>query len=282
MKNFNSIDFKGRLFDYTLEERTGDYGVAIAGELTIEVDADGTLANARFFAKPKFNSGKANSTYAVLDAMMSGEYQTVKENGEAADWIAITGSVDVNYFVSKQSNDGEIARAQKVRGGFIKPNREKRYANKWKTDLLVTSITDVEADVERGLDRFLRVKGFIVDDYNKRLAEIQVQVRAEKAINYIAGLEASIAQPYFVSTWGALMQVKRLVVTKNAFGEDEENEFSNIQWVVTGMNPEAYIFGDESAITNEDYETFRANLSAFIDAIKEKESEGTGAEDLPF
>ena len=173
-KSYNALDMKGRLFNYSLETIDTDKGEAISGEVSVEVDAEGTVATMRFFGYPTYNSGKPNKTYAVLDDMLAGNYKTVVDHGEDADWISCIGSINVSYFVSKASSaDDDLARAQKMRGAFINPNKEKKYSNKWKLDMLVTNIREIDADEEKKMPRFVKVGGSFVDDYHERLMEVQ-------------------------------------------------------------------------------------------------------------
>lgn len=286
MKSYNALDMKGRLYSYALEEKENDKGTAITGDVVLEVDEDGTTVTVRFFAYPTYNNGKVNKTHGILDDMMAGNMKTVTDDGDEAEWIALTGSIDVSYFVARNSNDDELARAQKLRGGFINPNKEKKYSNKWKLDFLMTGVKEIEADEEKQLERFVRATGFLIDDYNKRVMEVQFQARTEGAMNYLLGLEPSYEMPHFASTWGKVVKMARLVTRKNAFGEDETDEYSSTQWVITGMNPEPYNFGDEVAISTDTYEEYRAALDEYKEAQRDKDggggSGGGGKKELAF
>lgn len=285
MKTYNALDMKGRLYNYALQVINTEKGEAISGDVSLEVDADGTVVTVRYFGYPTYSTGKTNKTYGILDDMMAGNYKTVVDNGEDADWLSLTGSIDVSYFVGRNTDDGELARAQKFRGAFINPNKEKRYNNKWKLDMLITKITEVDADEEKHLPRFVRVSGFLVDDYNNRVMEVSFQARSEGAMNYILGLEASYDQPYYVSTWGQILKVSRLVVRKNAFGEDETEEYNSAQWVITGMNPEPYEWGEEKIMTDDQYQELRDNLEAHKQEQADKDGgsgEGKKKPDLAF
>lgn len=107
-------------------------------------------------------------------------------------------------------------------------------------------------------------------------------------MNYLLGLEASAEVPYFVSTWGELATIKRVVTRENAFGENETDEYNSTQWVITGMSPEPYDFGDESAMTFDQFAEFKAKMEEFKQAERDKgdgdngEATGSGAKDLAF
>lgn len=275
-KTYNGLDMKGRLFSYNLETKEHEEkGEGIIGSVTLEVDEKGTTVELRLMPQyPVFNSGKPNKTHGILEDMMAGNYNTVVDNGDDADWFSMTGSIDVSYFLPKNARvDDDLARAQKCRLGFINPNQKKEYCNKWKLDTLITDVKDIEADVEKELPRYVQVSGYLIDSYRERLMEVVFQARSENAMNYILSLPVSDEAPHYVSTWGEIMRIERTVVNKNAFGEDEETKYNSSAWVITGMNPNAYMVGDESGITLEDY----ANLKNELNAHKEEQKNGEDA-----
>jgi len=285
MKSFNRVDMKGRLYNYKLQTVDTDKGEAISGSIDLEVDADGTKAEIRYFAYPVYNSGKKNATYGVLDSIMAGNYKTVVDDGDEADWLACSASIDVNYFVSQRSDDGELARSQKIRGAFINANKDKKYTNSWELDFLITSIIDVDADEEKGYPRYLKVSGYMVDDYNKRLMAVNFQARKEAAVEYIAGLEASAQAPYFVRTGGKLSKTVSRVVKRNAFGEDSYNEYENVHWTIESMEPDAYEFGSDAVMTQEQYDELLGALEEYLEDVKSKsanDSGSTGKKKLSF
>lgn len=266
MKSYNNVDMKGRLYSYNLEEKDTDKGTAIAGEVTLVVDEAGTQATARFYATPMYKTGKPNRTYGMLEDMMAGNYKTVVDDGDDADWFGISGNIDVSYFPPRDGGAKEIedlVRSQKIRGSFLNANKEHKFQNKWKIDMLIGRIDDVEADEEKGYPHQVRVSGYLVDNYNERVMGVQFMARKEAAMNYILGLTASWDNPYYVSIWGELLRVTRTIVRKNAFGEDEQDTYDSTIWAITGMSPDAYAFGDESGITVDEYKELRDNLDEF-------------------
>ncbi len=279
MKTFNQVEMKGRLYSYSLEKSENAAGVAvIMGEVTLEVDADGTTSAFRYYSPEVYKSGKENKTYGILDGMIAGNYKTVVDDGDDASWLYLTGSIDSSYFLPKNSKPtDDLARAQKIRGSFINPNSKKEYHNRWKLDFIITKIEEIEADEERNLPRYARISGYYIDDYNERVVEVQFQARKDAAINYILSLSADEEAPYFVSTWGELSKVGRLVVRKNAFGEDETDEYTSIQWVITGMVENPYDFGDESVITFDQFKEFKVNLNTLKDEQRKKALESVEA-----
>ena len=263
MKNYNTFDMQGRLYSYSLEVKDTDNGEAISGEVTLEVDKEGNRATVKMFARPTFKNGKTNRTYGMLEDMMAGNYTTVVEDADNADWFGLTGNIDVSYFAPKDGGAkdvDELARSQKLRGSFLNQNRDHKYKNRWNLDMLITRVDDVDADEEKHTPHMVRVMGYAIDDYNERLNEVVFEARKEAAMNYILGLPVSYDAPYFVRVWGEMLKISRIVVHKNAFGDDETNEYDSFRWAINGMNPEAYEFGDESAISKETYDSYREAL----------------------
>jgi len=277
MKSYNATNFKGRLYSYALDTIDTEKGEAIAGTITLEVNEDGTTVDIRYFAYPTYSSGKKNTTYDILAAIMDGEYATVVDEGEGADWLASTGSIDVSYFVGTRSGDDDLQRAQKVRGNFINPNKNKVYENNWKLDYLITRITEIEADQERDYPRYAKVFGFYIDSYNKRVLEAAFQVRNPAGVDFVVGLDVSLDSPYFVSCSGKLTRSVNTKVTKSSFGEDQVVEFTNTSWTLESMAADPYEFGDERVLTIDEYNEFRANLEAFQEAAREKGGKDSGA-----
>lgn len=286
MKTYNAIEMKGRLFNYNLEVKDFDKGEAITGTVTLEVDKNGTCVDLSVFARPTFNSGKRNGTYDILDDMIAGNYKTVADHGEDADWLSMTGSIDVSYYPAKNGGGDEefgLSRGQRIRGAFINPNKKHEYKNRWTMDLMICQVTEVEADTEKNLPRMARVNGYFIDSYNERLMEVSFQARKPQAIDYLLGLNASYDAPYFVSTWGEQQIVKRVVTKENAFGDAEVKEFDNKSWVITGMATEPYEFGDKSAITAEEFAKYKEALHEHkAEKAKDAEDDGDGDNGLAF
>lgn len=272
MRKYNALDMKGRLYDYSLEADENKKGNVVKGEVKLEVDEDGTVITMRFYVNEMTNAGKVNKTYGVLESMLAGNYSTVVNDGDDASWLSLTGSIDVSYFKGRNS-DGELVCAQKLRGGFVNDNKKKEYSNLWKLDFIITNVTEVEADLEKKLDRFVKLEGFLVDDYNERLMEVSIQARTEKSMDYILGnITPDIDNPYFVSTWGGIQKISRIVTKENAFGDSINEEYESFKWVITGMNPEPYDIGDENVLGLDTYKELQ-------DALKEHKEEQLNKED---
>ena len=285
MKTYNNIDMKGRLYNFNLEVKDFDKGEAITGTVSLEVDKNGTVVDISVFARPTFNSGKKNNTYDILDNMIAGNTKCVVNDGDEADWLSMTGSIDVSYYPAKNGGGDEefgLSRGQRIRGAFINQNKKHEYRNRWTMDLMITQVTEVEADEEKNLPRMARVNGYFIDDYHKRLMEVSFQARKPQAIDVLLGLPVSFDAPYFTSIWGEQQIVKRVVVKKSMFGDDEIKEFDNKSWVITGMSTDPYEFGDKSAITQEEFDAYKKALHDFKAETASGSADDEGDNGLAF
>ena len=256
MKSYNKVELKGRIHNFSLEEKDTEKGTAITGTVTLQVNEAGTCVDVRFYALPKYNSGKTNRTYSVLEDMLAGNYKTVVNDADEADWLAIDANIDIDYYVGRDGakDIDEMSRSQRIRGSFINANKNHEYENVWKCDMLVTRIEDVEENPEKGYPHKVRMHGFIVDDYNERLMGVRFEAMDQAPMNHLLGLSVSKDNPLYTSVKGEFRMVKTLKVVEGAFGEDDKKEFENLFWVMTWMPRNTYEFGDD--ITVEDYNAY--------------------------
>lgn len=270
MRDYNGFEMKGRLYTYALNiNEAADNGPAIYGTVTLEVDSQGTQAAIQFYATPRYkSSGKVNRTYTMLEEMLNGEYPSVKDNPEVEPaWFGATGTIDTSYFIGNREpakSPEEMATSMRLRGSFLNPNTKKEFFNKWKLDLLVTGVTEIDADPEKGFERHARILGYSVDSYRERLANVTFEARSDAAIDFMLSLTCSAKEPMFFPAWGCMKRVTASRVTKNliAGGEDDVVESGRERWVLTGLG-NAYAFGDESVMSLETYEQFRKGLADF-------------------
>lgn len=260
MKNFNDIKLFGRLYDFKVNAAAKKDGTpvqndagdtALTGRVSIEINDAGNTVEVEYFAYPKWPSGKVNSTYGMLKGMMDGDYVTVVKATEAGtaggepEWISLTGSVDVNYFVSKKTK--ELARSLKIRGSFINENKKKEYSAVWTADTVVTNIEHVDADDEKELPAYIRLDGYIAD-YKENLYEVSFQVRSDDAMGKLPVTEASKENPLYTMLRGEIAFASRVVKSTDAFGDEVENEYENKIWEVKRYALEAYDFFDEEVL----------------------------------
>ena len=96
-------------------------------------------------------------------------------------------------------------------------------------------------------------------------------------MNYFEGLEASPKTPVFIKLWGR--QISQTTVTKqieeSAWGETlvKETPTSRRDWVITGSNPEPYLWDDESTITAAELTQAMADRETYLATLKQRRDE---------
>jgi hypothetical protein len=286
----------GRLYSYSLEETETKDGVpAIRGRVILEVDPDGTQVDLQVYASETFPSGDKSPQFELLSGILDGTYKTVLEDEANAQFLSTSGEIEVQYFASRNT-DKEVGRSQRV-PSKLKLAKNKLHKNKWKADVLITAIKEIEADEEKGYPRYVRMNGYIVHSKNTRdgnkwlknaenLVEVQFQAHKEAAIEYLLSLEATPQQPYFVSVWGIIEQSKRIVTNSNAFGEPEVTEYNTTRWEITGQSEAPYEFGEETIMSQATYDELFDALLEVQDAAMNKgdkaDNSGGGAEEIIY
>lgn len=271
MKSFNKVALKGRLHSYELEVKDTDNGEAIAGTVSIEASEDGAIVDVRFFAKPKYKSGKINKTYNILEDMIAGNYLTIVNDGADADWISIDGEINIDYYVGRDGAKSvdDLGKSQKIRGSFVNANKNHDYENSWRCDMLITRVEEIEEDAEKNRAHAARIHGYILDSFNERALGAKFDVVDEAAMNYVLGLAVEQENPLYSSVRGEFRKITTLIKREGAFSDDEIIEYDDLKWVLTWMPKGAYTFGED--ITEDEYKAYLANLDEYK---KEKFEDG--------
>ena len=96
-------------------------------------------------------------------------------------------------------------------------------------------------------------------------------------MNYFEDLEASPKNPVFTKVWGR--QISQTTITKkveeSAWGETlvKETPSTRREWVITGSNPEPYLWDDESTITAVELTKAMADRETYLATIKQRRDE---------
>ena len=82
-------------------------------------------------------------------------------------------------------------------------------------DMVITRVTRVEADPERGIEEDYVKLGGAVFNFRNDLLPVEFLVRNETGMNYFESLEASSTNPVYTKLWGRIMN--QIIKTENRF-----------------------------------------------------------------
>lgn len=271
MKSFNQVSLKGRLHSYELSMKEED--AAIYGSIFVEVNAEGAIVEVRYYVTPKTKKNEVNKSYDFLEKVMDGEVKTIKDDGDEASWVTVSAKISPDFFVPRDGAKtiDDLAVSQKVRGFAIRGGKSNEYENMWNCDMLITRIEEIEPDEEKHISHKVKVSGYIVDEYNKRLMPMRCDAIDNDAINYSLTLEASPELPIYSSVKGEFRKEVTSIVKESAFGEDEVIEYDNIRWAMRWMPRIPYDFGDD--ISEDEYKDFLDGLTEYKTEKLEKNRE---------
>lgn len=284
-KTINTERIEGRLYEHNLTmKQTGPTSKNpgteyIGGTIDIAVDDAGlNVVQVHFtYVTAVTSTGKANSTYPVLKQIIESGKTWIEHGPEAAMKLRVDTSLSVNDFYSQ---DGTLVSAKQNEGGFVTivsslaPEGER---NEFKTDMLITKVTHVDADPERNIeDDYVVLKGAVFN-FRNDLLPVDFIVRNPEGMRYFEDLEVSNSNPVFTKVWGKINSntVRTERREESAFGGDSVQTFERKvkEWVVTGTNKVPYDFGDETVMTMEDVKVMVQNREVALSAIKKRTEE---------
>lgn len=296
----NQTHIEGVLYEHNLEakvsgEASKNPGTPfIAGTISIATDdAMTNIVPIHFsYVTATFGSGKPNDTYTTLSNIVNGTFGTyMKDGADKAVKLRVDSALGLNEFYTERNGKEELVSAKRNEGGFVHKvdalDEDEKVRNTFKADMVITCVTHMDGDDEKGLPEKCVVKGAIFD-FRKSLMPVEFSATNPNAMRYFEGLEASQKNPVFTCVWGR--QVSETIVkqirTESAFGEDEVREVKNTRkdFVITGASKEPYAWDDESTLTANEVaeavaarETYLATIKARQDEYKASKNAATAA-----
>lgn len=293
----NSTHIEGLIYESTLElrvsgENSKNPGTEfIMGNLNIATDNDCTnIVPVHFtYVTATTSKGSTNATFNVLKDIVDGKIGTVMANGkENAGKVRIDSAIGLNEFYSDRNGKEELVSAKRNEGGFVHTvaalNADEKARNTFMADMLITSVTHVDADDERGTKEKALVRGCVFD-FRKAVLPIEFSVTNARGMDYFEGLEASPKSPVFTKVWGR--QISQTVTNKrveeSGWGEANVQESTSTRrdWVITGSNTEPYAWDDEETITAKELTEAMANREVYLAGIKQRQDEYKASKAAP-
>lgn len=285
MKLTNETHIEGLLYEHKLSIKTAGQNSQnpgaqfINGEISIATDNKLTnVIKVHFsYVTPTTKSGKSNTTYNILSSIIDGKIGSVMEHGaDNAGLLRIDSAIDLNEWFDKED---KLISQKRNEGGFVHQvnilSDDENNHSTFKTDIVITGCTRIEADEERETPEKMTIKGAIFN-FRGDLLPIEYTVLSPKAMDYFENLEATNKNPVFTKVWGK--QVSQTKVNKkveeSAFGDDSVTETvtSYRDFVITGAAKEPYEWDTEETMTaNELKEKMAAREVALADIKKRQE-----------
>jgi hypothetical protein len=194
--------------------------------------------------------------------------------------LRVDSAIGVNEFYSTRNGTEEFVSARRNEGGFVHVVQtlatDEKLRNTFKCDMIITHVSEIEADEEKGRDRQAKVKGYTFD-YRKALIPVEFTAQTDGAIDYFLNLDASEKNPCFTQVWGR--QMSQTIVTKttteSAFGEPMITETSRTSrdFVITGALSDVYAWDDETTITVAEFKEALAARELVKADIKKRQDE---------
>ena len=285
----NQTHVEGVLYEHALEAKvSGDTSKNpgtpfITGTISIATDdAMTNIVPVHFtYVTATFGSGKPNDTYTTLNNIVNGTFGTyMKDGADKAVKLRVDSAIGLNEFYTDRNGKEELVSAKRNEGGFVHKvdtlDEDNKVRNTFKTDMIISCVTHVDADEEKGLPEKCVVKGAIFD-FRKSLLPVEFSATNPNAMRYFESLDATQRNPVFTCVWGR--QVSETIVkqirTESAFGEDEVREVKNTRrdFVITGASKEPYVWDDESSITVAELNAAIQKREIDLAAMKKRQDE---------
>ena len=293
----NTTHIEGILYEHALEikvtgENSKNPGTTfITGTISIATDDKITnIVPVHFtYVTATTSTGKNNATFEVLNNIVNGTFGTYMKDGiDKAVKLRVDSALGLNEFYTDRNGKEELVSAKRNEGGFVHKvdvlDEDEKMRNTFKADMLITNVSHIDADEEKGLPEKCIVKGAIFD-FRKSLLPMEFSATNANAMRYFESLDASQKNPVFTCVWGR--QVSEVVVkqirTESAFGEDEVREVKNTRrdFVITGASKEPYMWDDESTITVAELNEVIQKREIDLAAMKKRQDEYKASKAAP-
>ena len=283
----NETHIEGYLYDHKLEKKVSGPNAKnpgtefIAGTISVATDEKmQNVINLHYtYVTAVTAKGSANATFTALDKIITDNPTVLNVGMEKAVKVRCDSAVDLNEWF-RELTDEKPQSIVRNEGGFVHIvnaiNEDEKQRNTFKTDIVITSVKDVEADAEKGTDACVRVRGAIFN-FRKALLPVEFVARSKGAMAYFQNLDVSAKHPIFTCVWGRQQNqtVVTRTVTESAFGEDEvrERQTTTREFVITGASKTPYIWDDEDYITAAELSQAMSDRELYLASIKKRQEE---------
>lgn len=283
-KCINKVTLEGYVYQHTLAIKTvqnkesANFGKEfINGQIDIVVDDEGlNIVPVRYtYVVPTTAAGATNRNYSVLKSILDSD-KTWLNCGKDALKVKCDTSFALNDFYAQ---DGQLVSQTVQEGGFISIVNELgpiESRNKFEVDLLINAVTRVEADEENNKPEYCKVRGAAFN-FRNAILPMDFIVKNPQGMDYFESLDASAGNPIFAKVWGKINHKTTRVnkTEESAFGEASVTSYERKvkEWVITGISPTPYDFGDENVLTGEEVKKALQDREVLLADTKKRSDE---------
>lgn len=284
-KCINKVTIEGYVYQHTLAIKTvqskdsDNFGKEfINGQIDIVVDEEGlNIVPVRYtYVTATTAAGATNRNYSVLKNIIDSDKTWLKCGKEGAIKVKCDTAFALNDFYAQ---DGQLVSQAVQEGGFISIVNELGPAesrNKFEVDLLITKVTRVEADEENNKPEVCKIRGTAFN-FRNAILPMDFIVKNPQGMDYFESLDVSGSEPVFAKVWGKVNQITTRVnrTEESAFGEASVTSYERKvkEWVITGISPTPYDFGDESVLTVGDVQKAMQDREVLLADTKKRSDE---------
>lgn len=287
-KNFiNEVHIEGILYDHKLQKKTTGANSKNPGTEyisgTISIATDDKMENVipihYTYVTAVTSKGNANSSFAALDKIITDNPTVLNVGKDKAVYVRCDPTVALNEWFRELTDEKPVSIIRNE-GGFIHIvnaiNEDEKQRNKFKTDIVITSVKEVEENEEKNSPACVKVRGCIFD-FRKAILPVEYVVHNKSGMNYFANLEASPKHPVFTCVWGHELSqtVVTRTVSESAFGEDEvrERQTTTREFVITGGSKVPYEWDDEETILASELSKAMSDRELYLASMKKRQEE---------
>lgn len=288
-KVYNNVHLEGYLYEHDLQVRESGPNSKnpgtefIMGNIHIATDdkLENVVAVHFTYVTATTAKGNANATFGLLKDIIEGKLCNVMEHGaDKAAKLRIDTAVGLNEFYTDRNGKEELVSAKRNEGGFLHTTatlaEDEKDRNIFDTDMLITNVRRVEANVETNTAEKVIIKGYIFD-FRKAILPVEFVATNSAAMDYFEDLGASTTNPVFTRLKGRQISttVVRKITEESAFGEPSVREVrsSRKEFLVTWAQNEPYVWDDESTITAAELTEAMANREVYLAGVKQRQDE---------
>lgn len=259
----------------------------IAGTMLIAADEEGlNLIPVHFtYVTENYSSGKANRNYGILAKLIDEDNTWLSVGKENATKVRVDASLGLNEFYGQ---DGTFVAAKRNEGSFISilngqlvPVAER---GRFATDMVITSVTVVEANEEKNIAEHAVLRGCIFD-FRNAILPVEYIVRTAPGIKYFDSLDASSSNPVYTRVTGVIncSSVTYEERTESAFGDPivTTRTRRTREWEVTNAAKEPYEFGEEGVLTVAELTEAMQNREVHVADVKRRADEYAASKATP-